>query len=87
MMTRRGTARTPGVKTCGQSASTGSYAVVMLGVIPNPSDLFPKVTTKKIRISDELFRCKKTAGRSEGGDTAPPAQDHAGSSTNWRLRF
>ena len=55
MMTRVGTARTPAVKTCGQSGSTGSYAVAMRGAIPNPSDLFPKVTTKKIRISDELF--------------------------------
>ena len=55
MMTRAGTARTPAVKTCGQSGSTGSYAVAMRGAIPNPSDLFPKVTTKKIRISDELF--------------------------------
>jgi hypothetical protein len=55
MMTLSGTARTPAVKTCGQSESTGSYAVAMRGVIPNPSDLFLKVTTKKIRISDELF--------------------------------
>ena len=55
MMTQSGTARTPAVKTCGQSESTGSYAVAMRGVIPNPSDPFPKVTTKKIRISDELF--------------------------------
>jgi len=55
MMTRIGSARTPGVKTCGRSGSTGSYAVAMRGVIPNPSDLFHKVTTKKIRIFDELF--------------------------------
>lgn len=55
MMTQSGIARTPGVKTCGQSGSTGSCAVAMRGVIPSPSDLFPKVTTKKIRIFDELF--------------------------------
>ena len=55
MMTTKGTARTPGVKTCGQSGLTGNYAVAMRGAIPSPSDLFPKVTTKKIRISDELF--------------------------------
>jgi hypothetical protein len=33
MMTRIGSARTPAVKTCGQSASTSAYAVTMLGVI------------------------------------------------------
>lgn len=55
MMTQSGTVRTPAVKTCGQSGLIGSYAVAMRGVIPNPSDLFHKVTTKKIRISDELF--------------------------------
>jgi len=55
MMTRIGSARTPAVKTCGQSALIGSYAVVMLGVTTNPSDRFPKTTTKKIRIFDELF--------------------------------
>ena len=55
MMTRIGSARTPGVKTCGQSALIGSYAVVMLGVIQNLRSQFPKTTTKKIRIFDELF--------------------------------
>jgi hypothetical protein len=55
MMTRKGIARTPAVKTFGQSGLTGSYAVAMRGVIKNPSDLFHKVTTKKIRIFDELF--------------------------------
>jgi hypothetical protein len=55
MMTRIGTARTPAVRTCGQSALIGSYAVAMLGVTTNPSDQFRKTTTKKIRIFDELF--------------------------------
>jgi hypothetical protein len=55
MMTTKGTARTPAVKTFGQSGSTGSYVVAMLGVTTNPSDRFPKTTTKKIRIFDELF--------------------------------
>ena len=55
MMTRIGSARTPAVRTCGQSALIGSYAVVMLGVTTNLNDQFPKTTTKKIRIFDELF--------------------------------
>jgi hypothetical protein len=55
MMTLSGTARTPGVKTCGLSGLTGSCAVAMRGVIPSLSDLFHKVITKKIRIFDELF--------------------------------
>jgi len=55
MMTRIGTARTPVVKTCGRSGSTGSYVVAMLGVTTNLNDRFPKITTKKIRIFDELF--------------------------------
>jgi hypothetical protein len=55
MMIIKGTARTPAVKTCGRSGSTGSYAVAMLGVTTNLNDRFPKTTTKKIRIFDELF--------------------------------
>ena len=55
MMTRIGSARTPGVRTCGQSALIGSYAVAMRGVIPNLRSPYRKTTTKKIRIFDELF--------------------------------
>jgi hypothetical protein len=55
MMTQKGTARTPAVKTFGQSELTGSYAVATHGVIKNLRSLYPKTTTKKIRIFDELF--------------------------------
>ena len=55
MMTRGGTARTPAVKTCGQSGLIGSYAVAMRGVIPNLRNRYRRTTTKKIRIFDELF--------------------------------
>jgi hypothetical protein len=55
MMTQSGTVRTPAVKTCGQSALTGSYAVATHGVIKNLTSLFRRTITKKIRIFDELF--------------------------------